>query len=66
MANKIASPSGREIYRMRKWIVESIFGYFKENMKYLSFLRRGIDKCRSEWKLICTCYNIKRAWKQSL
>jgi hypothetical protein len=64
MAIKIASPSGREKYRMRKYIVESIFGYFKEGMNYLSFLRRGIDKCRSEWKLICTSYNIKRAWKQ--
>lgn len=64
MAIKISSPSGRENYRMRKWIVESIFGYLKEGLKILSFLRRGLDKCRSEWKLICLSYNIKRAWKQ--
>ena len=66
MEAKITSPSGRDEYRARKYIVESIFGYIKEGMKYFSFLRRGIDKCKSEWKLICTCYNIKRAWKKSL
>ena len=64
MAIKMSSPSGRENYRKRKWIVESIFGYLKEGMKILAFLRRGLDRCRSEWKFICTCYNLKRAWKK--
>ena len=64
MAAKISSPSGREFYRKRKWIVESIFGYLKEAKKFLAFLRKGLDACRSEWKLICMCYNLNRAWKQ--
>lgn len=66
MAAKISSPSGREKYRKRKWIVESIFGYLKEAKKFLAFLRRGLDACKSEWKLICMCYNLNRAWKQGL
>ena len=64
MAAKISSPYGRENYRKRKWIVESIFGYLKEAKKFLAFLRRGLDACRSEWKFICMCYNLNRAWKQ--
>jgi transposase len=50
----------RSRYRMRKYIVEPVFGQIKQARGFRQFLLRGIDKVRSEWAIICTAHNLAK------
>ena len=50
----------REIYTKRKGIVEHPFGSFKRSYDFSYFLLIGLEKARCEFKLLCSCYNLKR------
>jgi len=52
-----------EIYKRRGATIEKVFGSIKWAMDGESLLLKGLEKCRGEWSLLCTCYNIKRAIK---
>jgi len=49
-----------ELYKKRKAIVEHPFGTLKRSMHFTYFLLKGLKKVKAEFRLICTCYNIKR------
>ena len=58
---------GREIYRRRKFTVEPPIGHIKNNLGVRRFLRRGMEKVRTEWKMVCTVVNlgiILRNWEK--
>ena len=57
MKQKLKTEAGRELYRMRKAIVEPVFGQIKEWRGFRRFLLRGLQKVRAEWKLICLTHN---------
>ncbi|AEI65606.1 transposase [Corallococcus macrosporus] len=42
MARKLATKRGTEVYRMRKAIVEPVFGQIKEARGIRALLRRGL------------------------
>lgn len=63
MRNVIASETGRALYRQRKHTIEPVFGQIKHNRRIARFQRRGIDACRSEWRLIATTHNILKLWR---
>lgn len=65
MGKKVAE-SSRKVYSRRKVIVEPVFAQIKTNMGFDKFSMRGIDRCKGEWSLICTAYNIKKGWKNGL
>jgi transposase len=50
----------RSRYRMRKYVVEPVFGHIKQARGFRQFLLRGIDKVRSEWAMICTAHNLAK------
>jgi transposase InsO family protein len=50
----------RSRYRLRKQIVEPVFGQIKQARGFRQFLLRGIDKVTSEWALICTAHNLSK------
>ena len=50
----------RSRYRMRKYIVEPVFGHIKQARGFRQFLLRGIDKVRGEWAMICTAHNLAK------
>ena len=50
-------------YRLRKQVVEPVFGQIKEARGFRQFLMRGIDKVRGEWALLCTVHNILKLQK---
>ena len=50
----------RSRYRLRKQIVEPVFGQIKQARGFRQFLLRGIDKVTSEWALICTAHNLTK------
>ena len=53
-------PSSQEIYKLRKEKVELPFGHIKHNLKFDSFLLRGLKGAKAEASIIGTCFNLVR------
>ena len=62
MARKLRMKKGRETYAQRKWITEPVFGQIKRGMGFTQFLLNGINKMRSEWRMVCMAHNLKKLW----
>ena len=60
MARKLRGQRGDEHYRKRKWLVEPVYGWIKSCMGFRQFSFRGLEKVRSEWKLVCLAMNLRR------
>jgi len=60
MRRKLRTKTGRAVYKMRKAIVEPVFGQIKEARGFTRFLLRGLVKVRGEWSLVATAHNICR------
>jgi len=58
MARKLLTARGRKTYSRRKVIVEPVFGQIKQARRFRQFLRRGVQRVRHEWALVCTAHNI--------
>ena len=48
----------RSRYRLRKQVVEPVFGLIKQARGFRQFLLRGEEKVAAEWSLLCTAHNI--------
>ena len=66
MRAKLSTEIGKKKYYERMNMVESIFGYFKKNLKFKQFSLRGLEKVRGEFSLLCIAYNIKKIHKWKL
>ena len=53
-------PSSQEIYKLRKEKVELPFAHIKHNLKFDSFLLRGLKGVKAEASIIGTCFNLVR------
>ena len=60
MRLKLRRAGRRSRYRLRKQIVEPVFGQVKEARRFRQFLLRGIEKVKAEWALVCTAHNITK------
>jgi hypothetical protein len=60
MRDKLRRARWRSRYRLRKQIVEPVFGQIKQARGFRQFLLRGIDKVKAEWALICTAHNLTK------
>jgi transposase len=60
MRRRLRQGGRRSRYRLRKQIVEPVFGLIKQARGFRQFLLRGIDKVQSEWALICTAHNLTK------
>lgn len=58
MASKLKRAGHRSRYRLRKQVVEPVFGQIKQARGFRQFLLRGIQKTRAEWAMICTAHNL--------
>jgi hypothetical protein len=58
MATKLKRASRRSRYRLRKQIVEPVFGQIKHARGFRQFLLRGLDTVTAEWAMICTVHNL--------
>jgi len=63
MKQKLKTEVGRNLYRMRKAIVEPVFGQIKEWRGFRRFSLRGLQKVRAEWKLICLTNNLLKLFR---
>ena len=60
MAAKLQCPEAQAKYRRRKAIVEPPNGWIKYVLGFRQFSFRGVDKVRSEFKLVCAALNLRR------
>lgn len=60
MRRKLSRGTGKCFYRLRKTVVEPVFGQIKERQKFRQFLLRGIDKAAGEWALVTLCHNLQK------
>jgi hypothetical protein len=68
MQHKLRTEAGKAIYKMRKAVVEPIFGQIKErrNFRRFSFSLRGQDNVCAEWKLVCATSNLLKLFRYGL
>jgi transposase len=60
MRRKLKRAGYRSRYRLRKQIVEPVFGQIKQARGFRQLLLRGIEKARAEWAMICTAHNLNK------
>jgi transposase len=60
MQAKLKRAGRRSRYRLRKQVVEPVFGQIKQARGFRQFLLRGIEKVTAEWALICTAHNLTK------
>lgn len=65
MAESIRRAGRRSRYRLRKHVVEPVFGHIKQARGFRQFLLRGLTKVRGEWAMLCTAHNILKLHKAS-
>lgn len=63
MERKLSTKRGRALYKRRGQIVEPVFGQIKTCRGMERFMRRGLEACAQEWKLICATHNLLKLWR---
>jgi len=63
MATMLKRAGRRSRYRLRKQIVEPVFGHIKAARGFRQFSLRGLSKVKDEWAIICTAHNILKLAK---
>ena len=58
MADKIRRAGRRSRYRLRKQVVEPVFGQAKAARGFRQLLLRGLEQVRGEWAMVCTVHNL--------
>ena len=58
MRDKLKRAGWRSRYRLRKQVVEPVFGQIKQARGFRQFLLRGIEQVSTEWALICTAHDL--------
>jgi hypothetical protein len=60
MRQRIRQGGHRSRYRLRKHIVEPVFGQIKAARGFRQLLLRGVEKVTYEWALICTAHKLAK------
>jgi transposase len=63
MAHKLRTEEGKATYKMRKAIVEPVFGQIKERRGFRHFSLRGLANVQAEWKLVCATANLLKLFR---
>ena len=63
MREKLETKDGHATYRLRKAIVEPIFGQIKEARGFRRFSFRGLQNVEAEWDLICLTHNLLKLFR---
>lgn len=66
MKEKMQTEAAKETYKLRKQIVEFVFGDFKENKGIISFLTRSLETVKTEFNLMSTANNLHKIWRKKL
>jgi transposase len=63
MRHKLRTAEGQAVYKLRKAVVEPVFGQIKEQRGFRRFLLRGLAKVQAEWKMICATHNLLKLFR---
>jgi transposase len=63
MREKLRPEAGRAVYKMRKAIVEPVFGQIKEQRGFRRFSLRGKENVSREWQLVCAVSNLLKLFR---
>jgi hypothetical protein len=66
MRDKLRTTAGRAVYKMRKAVVEPVFGQIKEVRGLWGFSLRGLKKVSAEWQIICLTHNLLKLFRAEL
>ncbi len=66
MREKLRTEVGHAIYKMRKAIVEPVFGQIKECRGFRRFSFRGLEKVSAEWQLIALTHNLLKLFRAKI
>ena len=66
MREKLKTAQGHAVYKMRKAIVEPVFGQIKEARGFRRFSLRGEPKVGLEWQLICLTHNLLKLFRATV
>jgi transposase len=58
MKQRLSRGARRSRYRLRKQVVEPVFGQIKSARGFRQFLLRGKKQVTGEWSLLCTAHNL--------
>ena len=58
METRLRLGGWRSRYRLRKTVVEPVFGQIKHGRGFRQLLLRGLEQARGEWSLMCTAHNL--------
>jgi transposase len=58
MATRLKRGAWRSRYRLRKQVVEPVFGQIKQARGFRQFLLRGLAKVKAEWAIVCAVHNL--------
>jgi hypothetical protein len=53
----LRAEAGRAVYKVRKGIIERVFGQIKERRGFRRFSLRGKQNVGREWRLVCAVNN---------
>jgi len=63
MRHRRDAAEGRALYRMRKAIVEPVFGQIKEARGFRRFLLRGLESVRAEFAFVALTHNLLKLFR---
>ena len=58
MAIRLKRAGYRSRYRLRKQVVEPVFGQINQARGFRQFLLRGLSQVAGEWRLLCSVHNM--------
>ena len=59
----MSTAAAREAYKLRKQLVEPVFGIIKEQQGARRFLLRGLVNVAAEWTMLATAFNLRTLWR---
>jgi transposase len=66
MRTLLMSDLGRELYRLRRQVIEPVFGHTKHNRKFTRFHRRGRGPARTDWRLVMMTHNLTKLYRHQI
>lgn len=65
MERKLLTKRGKSLYKLRSQMIEPVFGQIKAR-GCDTFMRRGLEAVRSEWRLICATHNLLKLFRSGV
>ena len=66
MKRKMQTQGAKDTYKLRKQIVEFVFGDFKENKGLTTFLTKSLETVKTEFNLMSIASNLHKIWRKKI